>query len=58
MNETERREMPDENFYYFEKTETCGRHYGVKVTYETSKYNECPLCSALGKLAERETEIK
>ena len=56
MAEPERKEMPEGKFYYFEKTESCGKHFGVKVTYEVSKYSECPLCSALKKIAEYETE--
>ena len=45
----------DDSFFYFEKTETCARHDGVKVTYERSKYEVCPLCAALDKIADYET---
>jgi hypothetical protein len=43
------------NFFYYEKTATCERHDGVKVTYEISKHNRCPLCAALNKIAYYET---
>jgi hypothetical protein len=43
------------NFFYYEKTATCERHDGVKVTYELSKHSRCPLCAALNKIAYYET---
>jgi hypothetical protein len=42
-------------FYYFERTETCTKHIGVKVTFQVSKYGKCPLCVALEKSVEHET---
>lgn len=58
MQENEGSDIQKGNFYYFEKTQTCVKHYGIKVTYEISKYNECPLCTALDKIAKFEEEDK
>lgn len=35
-------------------TQTCEKHVGVKVTYETARYEGCPLCEALDKIADYE----
>lgn len=37
------------------RTSTCTKHVGVKVLFDPSKYDECPLCVALDKIADYET---
>ena len=48
--------IQDDSYIYFEKTETCTGHEGVRVTYLRSKYEMCPLCAALCKVADDEND--
>jgi hypothetical protein len=47
-------EKKNSDSFYSATTETCDRHEGVKVVYERSKYQECPLCAALDEIADYE----